>query len=582
MTLSGIFSAASVNIKDAVLSFFTGIPFTESSVSDSFIEKLDEKDVVLNKYGSGIYKKLLLVFFDSDSGVADKYRVLKNYNLDLLGWACPCNLFVVSAPASGFDALSSLSKKMEDECEAVLMASPMVFTPSSPDTTPDDPFDGAEWDESRPEGGEWHLEAVQAREAWNYSRYFGDITVGIVDAGFNMDHEDLQGKISFPNNRLKKRNVPDSHGTYVAGTVCAEAGNGKGVSGINPRAVLKCVDWQTDEGQDWNQTLAIFFGIIRLIKSGAKIVNLSLGTSGNVEGDKESIESEMNLYAKVYSAMISILFGRGYDFVCGQSAGHGGTEGYPVDTFINGHFCTINKKNAISIVPWVKVDDILDRVIIAAASRYRASDDSYILTSFSNYGENVDIAAPGSRIYGLDVESDAYCYKSGTSVSAPIVTGIASLVWGINPSLKGSEVKKIIIDTADKTAAPCVVGTQAYKQVNAKLAVEAALRTKYKMFTLTGNVNTGDYDTPDDLVVMTVNGKAENITAPGGKINLICESCNGKIEISGDYGENEFTPVDFSVDNADVDLGEISFVPVPEDPGEPSTEEPVTGNENGG
>ena len=51
MTLSGIFSAAYVNIKDAVLSFFTGIPFTESSVSDSFIEKLDEKDVVLNKYG---------------------------------------------------------------------------------------------------------------------------------------------------------------------------------------------------------------------------------------------------------------------------------------------------------------------------------------------------------------------------------------------------------------------------------------------------------------------------------------------------------------------------------------------------
>ncbi|MBR6361207.1 MAG: hypothetical protein IKS04_05370, partial [Clostridia bacterium] len=55
MSLSGIFSAASVNIKDAVLSFFTGIPLAESSVSDSFIESLDRDDVILNKNGSGIY-----------------------------------------------------------------------------------------------------------------------------------------------------------------------------------------------------------------------------------------------------------------------------------------------------------------------------------------------------------------------------------------------------------------------------------------------------------------------------------------------------------------------------------------------
>lgn len=586
MSLSGFFSAARVNIKDAVLSFFTGIPFAETSVSDSFIDSLDRDDIILNRFGSGIYKKLLFVFFDGDAGVADKYRVLKNYNLELLGWACPCNLFAVSAPASGADALFALSEKIENECEAVLMATPMVFTPSSPDTTPDDPFDGgAEWDESAPSGAEWHLEAIDAREAWNYGEYFGDITVGLVDAGFNLEHEDLGGKISFPSDRLKKRNVPDSHGTYVAGTVCAEAGNGKGISGVNPRAKLKCVDWQADEGQDWNQTLAIFFGITKLIKSGAKVVNLSLGTSGNIEGDDNSVRFEMDLYAKIYSAMMSIMLARGYDFVCVQSAGNGDGDSNPVDAFRNGHFSTMTKKNSISLVPWIKVDDILGRVIVAAASRYRASDDTYALTSFSNYGETVDIAAPGSRIYGLDVESDGYCYKSGTSVSAPIVTAVASLVWGINPSLKGTDVKKIIMDTADKTVAPYVEGTQSYKQINAKLAVEEALRTKYKMFTLTGDINTGDYDTPDDIAALTINGKSKNITAPGGKINLICENGDGKINILGDYGENEFAPVDFSVNNADVSLGEISFLPVPDEPdepGEPTPGEPVTGPDNGG
>lgn len=583
MSLSGMFSLISLNFKDAVLSLFTGIPFTETSVSDSFIESLDETDVAVNKFGYGIYKKLLFLFFDDAAGVGEKYRVLKDFDLDLLGWACPCDLLVVSSPVSGLNSLKALSEKIESEYDCVLLASPMVFTPSSPDTTPDDPFDGgADWDEGNPSGAEWHLEAIRAREAWNYSGYFGDITVGLVDAGFNTDHEDLKGKISFPSDRLKKRNVPDSHGTYVAGTVCAQSGNGKGISGVNPRAVLKCVDWQTDEGQSWNQTLAIFFGITRLIKSGAKIINLSLGTSGGVEGDDNTVRFEMDLYAKIYSAMMSIMLGRGYDFVCVQSAGNGDADSNAVDAFRNGHFSTMTKKNTISLVPWIKVDDILDRVLVVAASRYRASDDSYILTSFSNYGETVDIAAPGSRIYGLDVESDSYCYKSGTSVSAPIVSAVASLVWGINPALKGSQVKKMIMDSADKTVLPYVEGTPSYRQVNAKLAVESALRSRYSMYTVTGIVNTQDFDTPDDLVTFGFNGKIMNITAPGGKISLICESGNGKINILGDYGVNRFDPVDVSVSDSDVDLGEISFADVPEEPGETEGVETVTGSENGG
>ncbi|MBR5619395.1 MAG: S8 family serine peptidase, partial [Clostridia bacterium] len=105
-------------------------------------------------------------------------------------------------------------------------------------------------------------------------------------------------------------------------------------------------------------------------------------------------------------------------------------------------------------------------------------------SSFSNYGDGVSIFAPGSWVFSTDTaENGGYSYKSGTSMAAPVVTGIAALTWSVNPALTGAEVKAIICDPAN-TVYRCVnhyweddIDIPSYPMINAKLSVEAAIKT---------------------------------------------------------------------------------------------------------
>jgi subtilisin family serine protease len=88
-------------------------------------------------------------------------------------------------------------------------------------------------------GGNWSVEAIQALSAWDYQYFFNrtilpyKINVGIVDAGVQDNHEDLTGKVFFPDAQSIADNDPyDNHGTHVAGIMGAIPNNGKGVTGI--------------------------------------------------------------------------------------------------------------------------------------------------------------------------------------------------------------------------------------------------------------------------------------------------------------------------------------------------------------
>lgn len=563
--LSGFFAAIPRNAGDVILGLVTGIPFGGTSISDDFIDSIGLSQVKLNKNGYGYYKNLLIMLFENGSSVAEKHEVFKKYGLTLLGWACPSDMFIVSSRFTGYDEIAALGEEIEKEYPAVLMASPVPFVKSSPDTTPDDPFDsGYDWNDEKITGsGRWYIDAAHIREAWNYTKYFEKIKVGVLDSGFETGHEDLKDKISFPSGADKRRNIPASHGTFVAGMIGAQSNNGKGIAGINPASELVCIDWKADEGQNWNDTLHIFFGICRLVKSGARVINMSLGTSGNTDPDDPASVRTMNTYAKIYSAVMSILIGRGYDFVAVQSAGNGDINDEAADSFFNAHFATFREDNVISLWPSISKKDLLERVLTVGAATYWYSDEKYHLASFSNFGEGVVIAAPGARIYGLSAGEEKYTLMSGTSCAAPIVAGIVSLVWSVNPSLTGSQVRNIVVENSTETVYPYKDKGGPCKLVNAVSAVEAALKTKYKMYRLTGEVDTGDYDTPADLITVRSGEKSTGITALSGKISLIYENGDGTIIINGEYGENEFPETEFSIDGKDVDLGKISFITVP-------------------
>lgn len=97
--------------------------------------------------------------------------------------------------------------------------------------------------------------------------------------------------------------------------------------------------------------------------------------------------------------------------------------------------------------------------------------------SFSNGGDQVDIAAPGVSIYST--VAGGYDAMQGTSMAAPMVAATAAMVWGANPALKGRDIKAILCENTaanvlDHPNSPKALGS--YPLLNAKLAVEAAFQ----------------------------------------------------------------------------------------------------------
>ena len=169
------------------------------------------------------------------------------------------------------------------------------------------------------------------------------------------------------------------------------------IAGICDDARLVCVDWMPDSLQFWNTDISILFGFSTLVKAGAKVVNLSLGSSGSKTSNSMGF-IEAVFETAITSYMMASLLSKGYDFIAVQSAGNGDYFGDPVDASVNGHFCALNEDNIFVGTKKVSADDILDRIIIVASARNN-EDGTYTQSSFTNVGRTVSVAAPGEDIY---------------------------------------------------------------------------------------------------------------------------------------------------------------------------------------
>lgn len=434
----------------------------------------------------------LIVYFKDNATQAQKQSVFDTLGAHVIGHTSIINKYQLQLPEKkSFAGLLALCAKVNLR-KSVALASCNMALQLKEDVVPDDPWEDEEgnhyanWDESNVSNGNWWLTATQLPSAWENEKYFHPIRIGILDSGFEVDHEDLQGKISFPSKFHQKANRPESHGTHVAGIISANANNKIGITGICNNAELMCVDWQPDENsnQVWSTNERIFTGFISLVRSGAKVINMSLGSSGSFkEEEKWKWNFTMYLEGMLFSFTMSKLLQHGYDFVMVQSAGNGMKNGDPCDSYYNGSFCAITKRNAFTGIGRIKKQDILDRIIVVGSSTYAHNKDVFYQSSFSNYGDGVSIFAPGSWVYSTVLKEEGkYGYKSGTSMAAPNVTGITALTWSVNPDLTGSQIKKIVCDP-DNTIYTVrnyyndTMEIPDYRMINAKRSVEAAIAT---------------------------------------------------------------------------------------------------------
>lgn len=495
MSMTGMFYSSFNTVIDSVSEMLFGIPCTTQAVKDDFFDEITDTDVVSVDEENGYVEDLVAVFIDGELSFSKKLALFSSFGGTLIGWSAPIDLYVFRFLPMTYNQVRSKCSSLESK-DGVVLAVPVETFRSTLNAVPNDPFDTDEaivWDELNPHGSNWWLEAVDARQAWDYSDYFSRINIGLVDAGFDINHPELSGRISFPSNRLANRNSANVHGCHVAGIIGANRNNGIGISGICNNSELICVDWYPDLLQFWNTELAIFFGFAECVKAGAKVVNLSLGTSNSKKNDNGSFIDDVFGPACV-SLMMSSLLSKGYDFVAVQSAGNGDYYGDPIDAKHNGHFSSVNENNIFTGLYDVSKADILNRIIVVASAD-NLGNGEYMQSPYSNTGRRIEIAAPGDDIYSCSVDGK-YTYLSGTSMAAPVVTGIASLVWSVNPSFTGAQVKDIVCSSTDSIVK---INDRAdyfydnelcdYPMVNAKLSVEEALlRSNSDWGRVTGNV----------------------------------------------------------------------------------------------
>ena len=261
---------------------------------------------------------------------------------------------------------------------------------------PDDPYFGRQYG----------LTLVEAPLAWEVTTGSPSVNIAILDTGVDQDHPDLADKIVSNINLTSSTTVDDvqGHGTHVAGIAAAITNNGIGVAGLGYDSTIMNVKVMNDNG--FGTLGGVASGIIWAADNGAEVISMSLGAY---------------VYSSTLEDAVNYAWSKGVVVV--GAAGNGGktTPFYPA-AYAN---C----------------------IAVAATYPWDAKAD------WSNYGDWVDVAAPGGGIYAT-VKDNGYDYKSGTSMASPHVAGLAGLVSTVVSDTNGNgrvndEVRARIEATCD-------------------------------------------------------------------------------------------------------------------------------------
>ena len=212
-----------------------------------------------------------------------------------------------------------------------------------------------------------------------------------------------------PQNLVKE----ESHGSHVAGIVGAKRNNEIGMNGVAENVKIMALR-AVPNGDEYDKDIAL--GIRYAVDNGAKIINASFGKSysPNVSWVYEAIK---------YAAQNNVLIVHA-----------AGNEGENLDDPSHPNFPNDQINNG---------PEIANNVITVGALGPEYGEN--LVADFSNYGAiHVDVFAPGADIYSCMPENE-YAFQQGTSMAAPGLAGVAALVWSYYPTLKASELKKILM-----------------------------------------------------------------------------------------------------------------------------------------
>lgn len=242
---------------------------------------------------------------------------------------------------------------------------------------------------------QWWLPAVGDRTMWALGRGSG-VVVAVIDTGVDLTHPDLAANLLDTGKNygdaIDGNASPQDllgHGTRVAGIIAASQNNSIGVSGLAPEA--KILPIKINPGAEGTFTSdRLGSAIDYAVKQGAKIINLSLTVDNQTQTVRDALQAALNAGVAVVAA----------------AGNAGGAVEFPAT---------------------------MTGVIGVAAT-----DQSGRLASFSNFGPEVALAAPGTSIVSTLLGGGYGLGADGTSFAAPIVSAALAGVVSINPTLPSS------------------------------------------------------------------------------------------------------------------------------------------------
>jgi subtilisin family serine protease len=262
---------------------------------------------------------------------------------------------------------------------------------------------------------------INIKEAWKITEGNEDVIIAVIDQGV-FRNKDIMRNIDYDKNYDLVDNDHDTnpsssdetHGTHVIGTIVSEKDNRMGISGVCPSC--KVINIRVMDSQSGADTKRLVNAILLSVSNGAKIVSMSLGGT---------------YYSSYEEKIFDLLLEKGVVFVA--AAGNDG----------------VNEKNYPAAY----------NSVISVAATNNLDELAY----FSNFGDWVDLAAPGELIFS-SCDSKSYCFSSGTSMATPIVSGVIGLMMSVDNNLSPNDIKGIL-----KSSSDIVNGV---KRINAGRALE--------------------------------------------------------------------------------------------------------------
>jgi len=326
--------------------------------------------------------------------------------------------------ANVLEAIRELEKR-----DDILSAQPSGYVSMTAALKPDDP--------EYTDGRQWAIDHIGLPEAWELTTDTKRICVGVMDSGIEATHRDFGDRvsrtwgISSVNDTSTYLQDPLGHGTHVAGIIGAVGNNSRGIAGVNwnvELVSLRIIGKEDNISLEWSAQAMDYAK-----SNGIPIINGSFGRYGTNENERNAINQYPGLMV----------------FAAGNFFRDNDAEPFYPSSYDNPRIISVANTTS---------NDTLPTMFTSPPSR-------------SNHGAtSVDLAAPGTGIFSTlpdDLEdppvdyvtrgpNESYGWKSGTSMAAPYVTGVASLIAGLANStyINNTQlVKRILLNTVKKVEA---------------------------------------------------------------------------------------------------------------------------------